>query len=467
MRRPALSGRGKVGVALALAFAGCALGARAQAQPVPAAPASAARAAKPASGREPGLGDVLRVIGAHAPDLLAARAAWQQASAEEQQARAAWFGKVDAYALSQHDNDPRLTRPITLPPNVANYPFSADQFGYGVNASLPIDLSGQIAAGVDAARAHLRGARWSADDVRLRCLLQGADLYRNLQALAGRQQALQQQLHALQASARSAAAGLVAGTISRVNRLRVDAAVAAAQAQLAGLDGQQRKLRAELAAQMGRPSFDAGVAPPATGPSRLPRNPDLDPPAIRAAQSALRASEERIRVAQRAMLPQFAVTAGWNRNAVHWDTQPVDTWQVNVGMTFNLWSGGAQRSAVDAAQAAARAAAQRLEAAQDRLRAARDGAAAIWSAQQQAWRAARAGLDAAALGARIEQDRFDHGLGSATELIDAEAALAAARAGVASALAAWWQSDDALRYAYGEAPDAMHDDGTPASDLQP
>ena len=116
------------------------------------------------------------------------------AAAAAASTRAAWFGKVDAYATSQHYNDPRLTRAITLPPNVAAYPFSADQFGYGLNAQLPIDLSGQIAAEVDAARARAAGAQWSAADMRLRALLQGATLYRNLQALAGQRLALDRQL---------------------------------------------------------------------------------------------------------------------------------------------------------------------------------------------------------------------------------------------------------------------------------
>ena len=177
--------------------------------------AAAAAASAPASD----LAAVLQTIAARSPDVLAAQAAKAQADAQVQQARAAWFGKVDAYATSQHYNDPRLTRAITLPPNVAAYPFSADQFGYGLNAQLPIDLSGQIAAEVDAARARAAGAQWSAADMRLRALLQGATLYRNLQALAGQRQALDRQLQSLKTSERVAEAGLKVGNIARVDLL--------------------------------------------------------------------------------------------------------------------------------------------------------------------------------------------------------------------------------------------------------
>lgn len=389
------------------------------------------------------------------------------AAAAAASTRAAWFGKVDAYATSQHYNDPRLTRAITLPPNVAAYPFSADQFGYGLNAQLPIDLSGQIAAEVDAARARAAGAQWSAADMRLRALLQGATLYRNLQALAGQRQALDRQLQSLKTSERVAEAGLKVGNIARVDLLRVQAAVAAVQAQIAGADGQERKVRAQLAALMGVPGFEAAVPAPDSGPTHFPANGNVLPPSIQTAQSALQASQDKVRAAQRAMLPQFAATGGWNRNAVHWDNRPVDTWQFNLGVTFNLWSGGAQTAAVDAAQAAANQAQQQLQAAQDNLRAARDGAVALWNAQDQSWRAAESGLRAAAESARIEQDRFKHGLGSATDLIAAEAALASAHASVASALAGWWQADDALRYAYGEPPAALQAVDSTSSSTQP
>ncbi|AOV18296.1 hypothetical protein BJI67_15590 [Acidihalobacter aeolianus] len=172
------------------------------------------------------LSKVLQVIGAQSPQILAAQAEGQQAKDRVGQARAAWFGSVDVYALSQHYNDPRLTRPITYPPNVANYPFASDQFGYGVNVSLPLDFSLKIAAEVDAARAGAQAARWNADDARLHALLNGAALYRDLQALDGRLAALGSQLTALTASVNVAKAGVRAGTFSKLKRLRVEAALA-------------------------------------------------------------------------------------------------------------------------------------------------------------------------------------------------------------------------------------------------
>jgi outer membrane protein TolC len=135
-------------------------------------------ASLPAMAAEPpaDLTGVLQRIAAQSPAIQAAQASQRAASAQEREARAAWFGKVDGYARSMHYNDPRLIRPIAEPPNVALYPFSRNQFGYGVEAQLPIDLSGQILASVQAARANARRAMWSAQDQRLQSMLDGAAL---------------------------------------------------------------------------------------------------------------------------------------------------------------------------------------------------------------------------------------------------------------------------------------------------
>jgi outer membrane protein TolC len=434
---------------------------------VPAASAQpAAEGAPPASlvGTAGGITEVLQLIAARSPDVLAAQAVQSQAEAHFAQSRAAFLGKVDAYGLSQHFNDPRLTRPITQPPVVALYPFAANQFGYGIEYQLPIDLSRRIAAEVDAARSTAEGARWSADDMRLRAVLDGAALYRNLQALSGQSTALARQLDALQASERAAAAGLKAGTVARVSLLRVQAAVAEVQASIAGVRGQERAQRAQLAGLMGVDSFPVRVESLESGPVAVPADPSAEPPGLRAVQSTVLAAQANVDATRRAQYPQFFVNGGWNHNAIQWDTQGIDTWQVNVGVRVNVWSGGAQRRALDAAQGADREARQHLQRAQDNLRAAREGATARWEAQEGTYHAALSGLQVAEESERIEQDRFRTGLGSATELIDAAAALARARASVANALAGWWQADDALRYAYGEPPLALQEP-TPTSSI--
>ncbi|MHB1799243.1 MAG: TolC family protein [Vulcanimicrobiaceae bacterium] len=413
------------------------------------------------------LTSVLQRIASQSPTIQAAQAGQRAADAQEHEARAAWFGKVDTYARSMHYNDPRLVRPITEPPNVALYPFSRNQFGYGVEAQLPIDISGQILASVQAARANARRAMWNADDQRLQTILDGAALYRNLQALTGQRNALEAQQHALANSVAVARKGLKVGSIARVDLLRVQAAEAAVQSQLAGIEGQEQHLRAQLAALMDLPTFQAEIGPPASQPVKLPRGHLRASPMLAAAQSATEAAAASERSARRAQLPQLALTGGWDHNAIQFDRRAVDTWQVMLVLKLNLWSGGAQRAQIAAARAAHEEAADKTRQTELGLIAARVSAVTAWHAQSKAYLAANAGLEAARESARIERDRFKVGLGSATDLIDAEAALAQAQAAVANALAAWWEADDALRYAYGEPPAALQAADSTSSSPQP
>lgn len=409
---------------------------------------------------------VLQRIAAQSPAIQAAQAGQRAASAQEREARAAWFGKVDGNARSIHYNDPRLIRPITLPANVANFPFASNQFGYGVEAQLPIDLSGQILASVQAARANARRAMWSAQDQRLQSMLDGAALYHNLQAVSGQRDALQAQQRALARSLAVARKGLKVGSIARVNLLRVQAAESAVQGQLAGVEGQEQRLRAQLAALMDMPDFQADILQPASAPARLPDGNPQGAPLLAAAQSAADAAAAREQAAHRAQWPQLALTGGWEHNAIQFDRRGVNTWQVMLELKLNLWSGGAQRAAISVARAAREEATDRARLAELNLTAASAGATAAWHAQSRAYVAATAGLTASDEGARIERDRFQLGLGSATDLIDAEAALAQASAGVANALAAWWEADDALRYTHGEAPLALTEASLPSSAAQ-
>jgi outer membrane protein TolC len=399
------------------------------------------------------LAHVLVRIATQAPAVLAAQAEQRQAQAERRQAQAAWLGKVDAYARSVHYNDARLLQPITYPPNVALYPFARNQFDYGVEASLPIDISGQILAQVHGAEANAERARYALDDQRLRLLLQGAGLYRGLQALAGAQSALQEQVRALTQSERVARKGLKIGQTARIAVLRIEAARAAAEASLAGVEGQQAKVRAELAALMNEPRFDAAIVPVTTAPN-WPMTAGAPPPALLAAQFGARAARAKAQAAWRAQLPQLAIVGGWDHNAAQFDHYPIQTWQVMALLRINLWSGGGQRAAIASARASADAAAQRADEASRNFEAARASAHAAWLAQQRAYAAAQAGVNAADSSARIERDRFRVGLGSVTELIDTEAARAQAHATLASTLAGWWSADDALRYANGEPPAA-------------
>lgn len=399
---------------------------------------------------------VLEQVSKDSPAIRAAQAGVNVAKAKVGQARAHEFGSVDLYAVRKHYNVPMLTQPIIAfpPPRSFGQAFSTEQLAYGIEASLPLDFSGQIAAEVDAARAASGASRFSARNVMLQTLNTSAAVYRNIQALEGKRQALQDQLKALRESRAAARTAVTAGLSTRLKLLRVESGVDEVRAGIAGVAGKIVSLKAELAALMGvqdwRGRITSLVKPPA------PYSPASGAaPFLHAAEQAATAAGDKVSAARRNLFPKFFLQGRWNKNGTLGFHNDFYTSEIQFGVKLNLWAGGGQVSAIDAAQAGRIKAEEKLRGARLKLAAIRVSAQARWHAEALVWRANKAALKAAIEAAHRAQGEFKVGLISATELLQAEAALARARAAVVTTLARWWEADDALRYAEGLPPQAF------------
>ncbi|RMF87547.1 MAG: hypothetical protein D6739_01505, partial [Nitrospirae bacterium] len=161
----------------------------------------------------------------------------------------------------------------------------------------------------------------------------------------------------------------------------------------------------------------------------------------------------RLRQARAARLPAVALTAT-ARHDQGWLGASGDHWQAEVAASLPLFDGGRRRRQVDAAAAALRAARARLAEVEAAARAEVAAARGRWVAAANGYQAAVDGLETAARTAVIQRARFAVGRLSAADLVDAEAALAAARAAFTDALSRWWQADDDYRLALGMPPAA-------------
>lgn len=404
---------------------------------------------------EPLLAQLLADVEAYAPRLQAARASADAEAAAQQRARSRYFGELDLFARDSHFNDPRLTRSISPPVNINTLPFDDNQIGYGVNARLPLDVNGRITAQFRAARGSAAAAAAAADDELLRLLNDAARLYRGLQRIAGQRDALEKQSAALEAHLRVAAAAIRVGRIAKVERLRLVAEQQGVQSQLAALQGKEAGLRARLGALLGRERYEKPVAAAAD----IPEAPEAAGavaarPDVVAARQRVSAAEASIRAARADRLPALNVNATWERNQGYDGAGGDATWQLLVQAEVPVFDGGGRRAEVSQARAKRLAAQQQLAALRDASRAEVFSAQADWKAARARHAASRAAVTAALETARIQRDRFEAGRLSAADLVDAEAALAAARSDLSTALADWWQADDAWRLALGNTPAA-------------
>ncbi len=404
--------------------------------------------AGPSWGRD--LGDVLRMVETHASALQSARA---RVVAEEEAVRAAraqLYGEVDVFARDIHYNDERLVRPIFFPPNVLAMPFDDDQIAYGLKGRLPLDVSGRLRAGIKAAQKGRRAAAADAEDLRLRLLNRAAKLYRGLQRVSGEREALEKQKEALEAHIRVAEAAIRVGRLAPVERLRLVAELKGVEGKLADLRGTEAGLRARLAALMEVPSFtDPTPLPPS--PPKLLETRVIRRPDIQAAEARAQAAAALKRRARAERLPSLDVSGNLQRSQGY-NGEGDDTWQVTLEASLPLWDGQRRSARVREAQARLRAAHLQRRSLEVQAQAEVEAALGDWKAAEARHAAAQSAVAAARETAAIQADRFAAGRLSAADLVDAEAALARARAEEAASLAAWWQADDDLRLALGLPP---------------
>lgn len=403
------------------------------------------------------LGQVLHDVEKRAPALKAAHAGTDVFKAKRRVARSPFLGEIDAFAHSFHFNDNRLTRPISPPISLPALTFDDNQIGYGGTVQLPLDINGKIRNRFHASSHQARASEANTENFRLVLLNRAALLYRGLERIAGQREALQKQIEALQGHIKVATTAIEVGRIAPVERLRLVAELRAVEGRLAGLNGAEAGLRARLAALLEQEAFSDSVAPPSREPVYFaaPADSIEHRPDVQAAKELEDAAHSGVKAAWGAFFPDFFASFTWLQNQGYDGSGSGDpTWQIAIQARLPLWTGGRRQAQVQEAKAQRRAAQYQMKAIMDNANAEQVAARGEWKAAQAQYRAAQSAVEAAAEVTRIQTDRFDQGRLSATDLVDAEAALAGARSELAASLARWWQADDALRLAMGMTPAA-------------
>jgi len=412
----------------------------------------------PKIGYAEGLGVLLHRVEHRAPQLSAASARADASKAGIRVARSQYWGHAEVFGQSAHYNNDRLVNPIAYPPVLSRSLFDKNTYGYGAAFTLPVDIDGRILARVHAQEHLSQAAVQSASQTRLSLFAQTVLLYRGLQRLEGVRQAHVAHLKALQGHQRITAASVRVGRVAAVELLRIEAEIKSVEGLLAGLAGDEARLRASLGALLNAGQFSDPVdkladMPPADiangqDDEELKNRPDLA-----AAKSVTHAENENLKGAKREWLPSLSLQAETMRNQGY-TANGDNTWSVTGQLTWQLWDGGRRFANTDRAQANREVARQQYQNTLNQARAELTSAQAGWRAASLQYQATTAGLKASEENERIQSDRFASGRISAVDLIDAEASLARARADHTSALANWWLADDQLYLAKGETPSA-------------
>jgi multidrug efflux system outer membrane protein len=379
-------------------------------------------------------------------DLVIAAARVDEARALLGESRSSLFPQVDARASAGRQRTSRETAT-----SFAGVPREFSNYRATVEVSYELDLFGRLRSGVAAARAELEASEASREAVRLALAAQVAKSYFSLRSLEQQVLLTRETLRL-----REEALGLQrkrrdAGVISEFELRQLEAEAAAARAQLPPLEREREREEAALAVLLGRSPaqvFEGTIRTaqrpedsliPAILPSGLPSELLLRRPDLVEAERGLAAANARVAVARSEMFPSISLTAALGSESASLSnlfTGPAGIWSIAAAVTQPIFAGGRLEARSDAARARERAA---LAQYQQAIRAAFGEVRTALVAQMRAresYEAESARAAALAETLRLARLRYEAGVASQLDVIDAERGLLAARVARIEALRA-------------------------------
>jgi outer membrane protein len=314
-----------------------------------------------------------------------------------------------------------------------------DRVTGSVDVSVAQPLSGALVIGrlVTRDRAATEASRAQRDGLSIDIAYQTAEAY--LGALQARTlgQVAQATLSQLDADLQHARILLQAGTLQRVDVLRLDVEHARVEQQLLQADTAALGARRKLAMLLGLPDgTELALVDIDTTPPPLPWTEDdavararRDRADARVADANRRSAEAGVAVSRANYFPTVSLLGVYSHAiSVAAFGTAADSAYVGLSLDWNLWDWGKRAAEVEGAQALSRAARLTQGAVTEQI-------AVDTRARWQAARTARATLEVAARGltAAIETQRllaarFAQGAATTVEVVDAETALASAKA---------------------------------------
>ncbi len=371
------------------------------------------------------------------PDLRIAAARVDEARALAAEARSFLLPTVDAQGSASRQQ--LSTRTAVAPPGV---PREYSSYRGTLNVAYEVDLFGRLRSGSDAALAELAASEAAREAVRLALAAQLAQSYYALRAfeqqvaLTRQTLDLREETLGLQRKRRNA------GVIGDFELRQLEAEVAQARAQLPVLE--QAREREEVALQLllGRSpklvyesaiqradvadqKLLAAVIPDGMPSELLLRRPDLVD-----AERRLAAANARVGVARAELFPSIALTGFLGSESASLSnlfSSGAAVWQLAAAVTQPIFAGGRLEARTDAAQARERAAVEQY------LHAVRTAFGEVRTAlnaqarTRETFEAETARAEALTETLRLARLRYQSGIASQLELLDAERGLLDAR----------------------------------------
>jgi multidrug efflux system outer membrane protein len=377
-------------------------------------------------------------------DLAIAVARVDEARALIREVESGFLPTVDARGSATRQQI--STRTATVPPG-ATREFST--YRGTLNLSYEVDLFGRVRASARAAQADLEATEAAREGVRLAVAAEVAKSYFTLRALDEQVQLTRESIELRENALNLQRKRRDAGITSEFEFRQLEAEAAALRTQLPPLERAREAEEAVLSVLLGcspKQVFEGTVARKASAeekpgamvvPAGMPSELLLRRADLVEAERRLAAANARIDAARAEMFPSIALTAalgGESASLSNLFSAGAGIWAVGLALSQPIFAGGRLEARTDAAQARER---QLVAGYQKTIQAAFSEVRAAISAQVRARESYDAeSVRAAALTetARLARLRYDNGIASQLDVIDAERGLLAARSARIEAL---------------------------------
>jgi outer membrane protein len=406
----------------------------------------------PSIGRTLTLEEGLKIIAASGRDVKIAQSNEEAARSGVSLARSAWLPQVNAYANQTWLRDQPHARfgAVTVPT-------AQEQFeSYGVTASQLLYDFGKTSSSVDAAKFNAQAREIETLRARNLSSLEFILTYYDLLEADKLLQVAAEEVKQYEAHKRDAEARFSAGVVTRNEVLQADVSLADSRQRFLVAENNRslrasrvnslllRPLNENVQAEEVEKMPSAGITLDAAWTVA-----EAESPEIRLIDANLRAKEETIKTVQAEYLPTFFLSGGYQYQENQYQVYPRN-WSFMVGANFNLFAGGATNARVHMGKSELAALRTTREKIADAVRLDVKGAYLNLQSSIQQMEVTRAAGAQAEESLRLQRLRYQEGVGTATEVLDAVTLLTTTQTNTWRARYGFERAEAGLLYAMGK-----------------
>ncbi len=302
---------------------------------------------------------------------------------------------------------------------------------------------GRSSASIQSAASQVNAVSATVQATRSQLILLVTEAYANVLAAQALEEVAQQSVERVKEVLRIAKARYEAGVAPKFDVLRAEAELAAAEEQLLSARNGVALAKANLNQLLGRPTD----APIEVAP--LPEPMDIPPevlrsepfikqalahrPELKSSEWQIKAAQELVRLAQADRKPVLLLTGNYTRQTATGFAEDYQ-WGVNLVVQFPIFDSGRRESLVREREATLEQAIAQREQLERQVALEVEQAVRNLQVALQRLKTARAALVSAEEAYRLAQVRYEAGVGTQVEILDAQVALTRARAAEVQAL---------------------------------